>query len=240
VIERLIIFLDDGGVITDPDRRAAAWRRLAGGVLASLLGGSAEAWGEAHHVVTTRLFALDQARKLAAPDFASFYRAYEVEWIAGMCSLVDLSIPPEAACVTLAQRATAAITSSMRAELPGALDAIRALHRAGYTLHTASGSASDQVAGCLEGMGVRPCFGRLYGADLLNTFKDGPQFYAHLFADASVPPNEALVVDDNADALAWAAQLGARTVQVGATPEPKRAAHIGSLAQLPELLERLM
>ncbi len=103
----------------------------------------------------------------------------------------------------------------MHAALPGATEAIRALHRAGYTLHTASGAAPEQLAGCLDGMGVRGCFGRLYGADLLNTFKEGPEYFARLFADVGVPPITALVIDDSPDALAWAAHVGARTLLVG-------------------------
>jgi HAD superfamily hydrolase (TIGR01509 family) len=218
---RPIIFLDDGGVITDPARRTAAWRRLAGDVFATLLGGDAAAWGEAHRVVTARLFADDRVRMRAAVDFVSFYRAYELEWIAGMHRHMGLPAPSEAACLALAERATAEITARMRAALPGAAEAIRALQRAGYTLHTASGAASEQLAGCLEGMGVRGCFGRLYGTDPINTFKEGPEYYARLFADVGVQPGEALVVDDSLDALAWAAHVGARTLLIG-PPRPAR------------------
>lgn len=236
-----VIFLDDGGVITDPARRTAAWQRLAGDVFASLLGGSVDAgvWGEAHRMVTTRLFADDQMRMQAAVDFVRFYRAYEIEWIAGIHALVGLPTPSEAACLTLAERATAAITTRMQAALPGAAEAIRKLHRAGYLLHMASGAASDQLAGCLGGMGVRGCFGRLYGADLINTFKEGPEYYACLFADVGIQPGEALVVDDSPDALTWAAQTGAKTVLVSRTPHPEMTPLIGSLTELPGLLRRL-
>src|SRR5216684_183689 len=46
----------------------------------------------------------------------------------------------------------------------------------GYALHTASGSCSLELAGYFEGLGVRRCFGRLYGADLIGTFKEGPEY----------------------------------------------------------------
>src|SRR6266550_1340991 len=97
-----------------------------------------------------------------------------------------------------------ASTWRIHAALPGAVEAIRLLHRQGYTLHTASGSCSLELAGSFEGLGVLHCFGRLYGADLVNTFKEGPQYYARLFADAGVQPEEVLVVDDSSDALDWA------------------------------------
>ena len=65
-------------------------------------------------------------------------------------------------------------------------------------------------------MGVRDCFGRLFGPDLIDTHKAGPEFYACLLADAGVAPEAALVVDDNPMVLRWATQVGAKTVLVGA------------------------
>jgi len=103
------------------------------------------------------------------------------------------------------------IIPRVRAAFPGVVDAIRILHRQGYTLHTASGESSLHLASYLDGMGVRECFGRLYGPDLIDTFKEGPQFYERIFADSGITPAEALVVDDSPDAIAWAAQMGAHT-----------------------------
>jgi FMN phosphatase YigB (HAD superfamily) len=45
-----------------------------------------------------------------------------------------------------------------------------------------------------------------------------PEFYERIFADATVTPSDAVVVDDNAEALGWAAQTGARTVLVDSRP----------------------
>ncbi len=116
-----------------------------------------------------------------------------------MCAIVGVPPPTEAESVELARRASASIIRRVRAAIPGAVEAIRTLHTHGYTLHTASGASSDDLAANLEGMGVRDCFGRLYGPDLIDTFKVGPEFYTRLLADASVAPAEALVVDDNPD-----------------------------------------
>jgi hypothetical protein len=75
--------------------------------------------------------------------------------------------------IPLRCRATAFITCRGQAAFPGVTDTIRLLHRQGYALHTASGACSLELAGALEGMGVRRCFGRLYGADLINAFRVG-------------------------------------------------------------------
>jgi FMN phosphatase YigB (HAD superfamily) len=89
-------------------------------------------------------------------------------------------------------------------------------------------------------MGVRECFGRLYGPDLLDCFKTGPDYYARLLADAGVAPANALVVDDSPQALAWAAATGARTVLVGGAAPTRdgQAEQIDSLAKLPALLHQ--
>jgi FMN phosphatase YigB (HAD superfamily) len=121
------------------------------------------------------------------------------------------------------------------------VDAVRLLHACGYALHTASGESSADLQSYLDGMGLRDCFGRLYGPDLIDTFKEGPEYYERLLSDAGVAPAHALVVDDSLHALDWAALAGAQTVLVGTSPSPAtRAMHrIGSLTELPELVERL-
>ncbi len=236
----LNIFLDDGGVITDKQQRAAEFGRLVGVCFVPLLGGTEEAWTRAHRMAVDWLADPQSASLLAAADFVGFYRAYQLRWVAGMCELLDLPTPPEEECLDLASRALAWITRRIQAALPGAVEAIRLLHRQGYALHTASGACSLELVGALEGMGVRRCFGRLYGADLINTFKEGPEYYARLFADVGVQPVEALVVDDSANATRWAAQLGARTVLIGSSPHPETGTtpRLESLAELPAFLRQ--
>ncbi len=236
----LNIFLDDGGVITAKQRRAAEFGRLVGDCFVPLLGGTQEAWTRAHSAVVDRLADPQSLSACASADFVGFYRAYQLRWVAGMCELLGLPTPPEEECLDLAYRALGWITRRIQAALPGAVEAIHLLHRQGYALHTASGSCSLELAGSFKGLGVRRCFGRLYGADLINTFKEGPQYYARLFADAGVQPAEALVVDDSAEATRWAARLGARTVLVSASPHPETGTtpRLESLAELPAFLRQ--
>src|SRR6266566_2509869 len=240
VVPLLNIFLDDGGVITDKQRRAAEFERLVGGSFVPLLGGTEEAWTYSHRAMVDRLAEPQSASALTAADFVSFYRAYQLHWVAEMCELLDLPTPPEEEHLDLAYRALGWITRRIQAALPGAVEAIHLLHRQGYVLHTASGSCSLELAGSCEGMGVRHCFRHLYGADLINTFKEGPEYYARLFADAGVQPEGALVVDDSADATRWAARLGARTVLIGSSPYSQTGltSHLGSLSELPAFLRQ--
>jgi HAD superfamily hydrolase (TIGR01509 family) len=239
---RPVLFLDDGGVMNDNRLRGEQWPPLVAEFFAPRLGGIPEAWAEANRSVITRILepASWQARLQSASDYRNFEYQYELDWISGMCELVNVPIPDEEQCYQLAVEATVAIIPRIRSAFPGAADAIRALHERGYTLYTASGSHSREVDGYLEVMGVRGCFQRLYGADLIDTFKAGPAFYERIFADSGVDPASALVVDDLPHALAWARQVRARTVLVGAAPAAEEEANIriASLAQLPDMIHR--
>jgi HAD superfamily hydrolase (TIGR01509 family) len=243
VTARLMVLLDDGGVMNDNSTRALQWQRLVSEFFVPLLGGPAEAWTHANRVVADRLFepVAWRRRVQAAPDYGSFERAYQVEWLGGMCELVGVGTPPEEECLRLARRAAAFITCRVQAAFPGAVDTIRTLHRQGYTLHMASGESSLDLVGYLQAVGVRECFGRLYGPDLIETLKEGPEYYERLFADLGIAPTDALVVDDSPRAIEWATQVGARTVLVGNSSLPRtgKTVHIGSLVELPAMLQRL-
>ena len=240
---RPIIFLDDGGVMNDNNVRALLWQRFVGEYFVPLLGGSPEAWSRANRVVTDRLFEPDAWRRRvqAAADYRSFDRDYQVEWLGGMCELVGFETPPDEECLYLARHAAAFITRRVQAAFPGVGDTIRALRRQGYMLHTASGESSLDLEGYLQAMGVRDCFGRLYGPDLIDTLKVGPEYYERIFADLGIAAAEALVVDDSPRATRWATQVGARAALVGDSPLPQTGTtvHIGRLVELPATLQRL-
>ena len=236
-----VLFIDDGGVMNDPTPRRAQWQRLLSEFFPPILGGTPEAWAEANRIVAPRLWQGYGLYGRVDVDYLAYDRAYRIAWLGGMCELVDVRVPPEEECIALAHGAAAYVTRRVRSAYPGVVEAIRHLHARGYLLHTASGECSAELAGYLEGMGVRHCFQRLYGPDLVNTLKEGIEYYARIFADAGVAPDEALVVEDNPLALRWAAQAGARTVLVDSagSPEAPAAAVIGSLAELPQVIERL-
>ncbi len=83
VTARLIIFLDDGGVMNDNNTRALQWQRLVSEFFAPLLSGPPDAWSRANRVVADRLFDPGTCRRRvqADLDYRSFERAYQVEWL---------------------------------------------------------------------------------------------------------------------------------------------------------------
>ncbi|HEY7358118.1 MAG TPA: HAD-IA family hydrolase [Ktedonobacterales bacterium] len=240
MMARWVVFLDDGGVMNDPRLRGAQWRRLVAEFFAPRLGGPPEAWAEANRAFTNALFepAAWQNRLQAARDYQDFDYTYQLEWLKSMCSLVGVTTPADAECYSLAFQAAAFITRQVHSAFPGVVEAICVLHQRGYLLHTASGEPSTDLTGYLEAMGVRNCFQRLYGPDLINTLKNGPDYYERAFADAGVQPGEALVLDDSPQAVAWATQAGARAILVSQSLAAQAdVPRITSLAELPGIIE---
>jgi len=238
---RPVLFLDDGGVMNDNRRRGLQWQRMVAEFFAPRLGGPPEAWSRANRIVMSGILepAAWQARLQAASDYRTFDYCYQLDWLRTMCDLVNVPFPPEEVGYPLTLEATAEITRRVRAAFPGASEAIRLLHQQGYLLYTASGEPSTDLANYLSGMGVRACFQRLYGPDLIDTFKAGPAYYERIFADAGVDPQYAVVVDDSLQALDWARQAGARTVLIGtgAAALEEGAVWSASLAELPAIMD---
>jgi len=100
--------------MNDNNTRALQWQRLVSEFFAPLLGGPPEAWSRANRVVADRLFdpGTWRRRAQADPDYRSFERAYQVEWLRGMCELVGVRTPPEEECLRLARRAAAFSTTA--------------------------------------------------------------------------------------------------------------------------------
>ncbi|HLW03034.1 MAG TPA: HAD family hydrolase [Ktedonobacterales bacterium] len=236
-----VVLLDDGGVMNDNRLRGPQWQRLVAEFFAPRLGGASEAWAKANRAVIKAMLEPSawQKRLQSAQNFHYFDRTYQLDWLKDMCTLVGVVAPDDDACYELARQATALIIPQIRSAFPGAVEAIRTLFRRGYQLYTASSGTSTDLAGYLDGMGVRDCFQRLYGPDLINTLKNGSDFYERLFADAGVTPAEALVVDDSPQAVEWATRAGARAVLVGQASAALDDAVlcIASLAELPGILQ---
>lgn len=233
-----VIFLDDGGVLNDNVVRGPQWQRLVAAYCAPRLGGAPAAWAEANGAVISGLLAPEawDALMRSSASYAAYEREYYRRWLGGMCERVGVPRPPDADCLALGVACEAWVIPQVRSAYPGAIEAIRALRAAGFTLHTASGGGSRTLRLYLEGMGVGDCFGRLYGPDLIETFKNGPDYYARILADLGLPAAEALFLDDSPRALAWAATTGARTLLVGERADTGGFEQIGRLAELPAWL----
>lgn len=239
-----VVFLDDGGVLHDNERRAAEWRRLIGEYLTPRLGGDPDAWGEANRVVfDAQMQRFEEWSEVHAQDevYVDFFSSDDeaTRWLTEMCYEIGVRPPVGARCVAMAASTQRYVRSRVDSGFAEAPAAVRALFTAGFTLSTSSGEVSEELAGYMNALGIRDCFrGRLYGPDLIHTHKASPRYYERMLADAGVAPDDALVVDDNPKAIGWATEAGIPAVHLRRSgPEAADATHvIGNLNELLELL----
>lgn len=231
-----VVFLDDGGVLNDNERRAPEWRRLLGAFFAPLLGGTPEAWGDANRVVFGGIWrdweALLARGEEAGPDW---WPAQDARWLAGMCERVGVEVPADIVGTVRASRQY--VMARIDCAYPDAAPAMRAMRDRGVILHLASGGRTDELEPYLRRMGAWELIGRPYGVDLLGVSKTGPRYYERLAADSGIDPRDAIVVDDSATVLEWAAATGFRAVHMDRAERGSRFERIRSLDQLLPLLE---
>lgn len=207
---KTVLFLDDGGVLSDNTRRGAQWRRHLGEFLSREVGGEAATWGHANVPVFERAWAQWLEAMRDGKRLRDAMREYDLFWVRGMAERVGVALPAdEAHVIELARRTVRHVTERVRAFYPDVLPAVRALHARGYALHTASGALEADLDGYLRAEGVRELFGTLYGTDIVDIWKDGPAYYVAIFAHAGVDPHDAVVVDDSQSAVEWARSIGA-------------------------------
>jgi FMN phosphatase YigB (HAD superfamily) len=230
-----VVFLDDGGVLNDNDRRAVEWRRLLGEFFAPRLGGTPEAWGEANRVVYEAIW--DDWRRLqqrGEEPAASWWPDQDERWLGGMCERVGVSMPSDVQATVRASRAH--VMARVDCAYPDAAPAMRAMRALGITLHLASGGRTEELEPYLRRMDAWELIDRPYGTDLLGVNKLSRRYYERIVEDSGVDPRAALVVDSDAEPLEWAESVGFDTVHVDRPGLGSRFRRIASLAELVPLL----
>ena len=199
-------------MLNDNERRAPQWRALLGEYCAPRLGGSPGEWARANVAAFERSWSRFVAHLEQAGDACGVERWTLDDrqvWLGDMCR--EVGVVPPAEGDAFVRGLTAFVNGRVRAEIPGAVEAVRALARRGLLLHMASGGLSWELEPYLRGLGIREHFRGLYGPDLVDRYKNGPHYYTALLADAKTDPAHAVVVEDAAKARAWAAVVGMRS-----------------------------
>ena len=230
-----VVFLDDGGVLNDNERRAPEWRRLLGEYFAPRFGGTPQAWGDANMVVFGGIWADWERAKAGGAELGpDWFPKQDHRWLTGMFDGVGVPWPTDIDGEL--RRSRAHVMANIDCAYPDAAPAVRALRERGVLLHMASGGLSYELAPYLERMGVRDAFDRLYGVDLLGMHKTSRRYYERLAEDSGVAPADAIVVDSHAEPLEWADSVGFRTVHVDRLGTGSRFTRIATLDELLPLL----
>ena len=212
------LFVDKGGVLIDnADDLGPQWRRLIGEFLSTRLGGSASSWGEANVPAFERQVERWRAEmaKHGPADVRGFFAADARLWFLDMCDESSFPRPADDEAERIAAETVAYVKAHLEIRAPRkGLAALRRLRERGLVIHMASGDSHDDLVANLERIGARDLFDRVYGSDLVNTWKFGPEYYRAILTDSGVDAERAAVVDDLPSALAWARECGLRGFRV--------------------------
>jgi FMN phosphatase YigB (HAD superfamily) len=235
------IFLDDGGVLNDNSLRGPQWERLFGEFMVPRFGGNAEAWGEANVQFVIEEGKLMHDGKFFPPgvDPDEVLRQRDDRFTSEIFASVGVE-PPNTSeeRVALAREFHNYGISRVRAEYPGAVEAVRELHGMGYALYTASGGKSVDLRMQLTASGIDDLFTETYGPDIAGIPKGGREFYDSILAHSGVEPSAALFLDDTPNSIRRIVEAGARGVLISTTEqEPDASATLASLTELPGLLK---
>lgn len=212
------LFVDKGGVLIDNEQDLGPqWRRLIGEYLSRRLGGSARAWGEANVPAFERQIGRwrQEMAKRGPADIRGFFAKDARQWFLDMCDAAGFARPAEDQADRIADDTVAYVKAHLDVHSPArGLAALRALKARGLVLHMASGDSHDDLVAFLERIGARDLFDRVYGSDLVRTWKFGPEYYRAVLADSGVDADRAAVVDDQPSAIAWARECGLHAFHV--------------------------
>jgi FMN phosphatase YigB (HAD superfamily) len=241
----LVLFFDFDDTLSEHIPFNLQYVRGMGSALARIYGGDVEEWA-AH--------AADMMVALEA-DYVARFRATPLggycEWLPGMLAravemlFAGMNLPRPEHPETVARLMRREALHSCDALFPGAREAVQTLHQQGYALHMASGNDADHLHAVLHGVGLTPYLDRLYGPDLIDCAKEGPEFYQRILADRNLAPQQALFIDNDPAAIGWAHRVGARAIQVKlltareVETAPGVCAVVTDLQQLPDVIGHL-
>jgi len=128
-----------------------------------------------------------------------------------MCDAIGRERPLDEEAERIAADTVSYVKAHLELRAPQhGLRALRALRERGVVLHMASADAHDELVAFLDQIGARDLFDRVYGSDLVNTWKFGPEYYRAVLADSGVDPERAAGIDDSPNAVSWARECGMR------------------------------
>jgi len=199
--------LDLYGVVVDSERMARGYRERLADLLRAQLGGSREAWLEAHD----RAHA-EYAAKAAATDWDSdawlpLVERLDAEHVVAILDHAGVAWRPTDP-VAYAKDLEFRVMSSVQARYPDARAAFERLRRAGHRIHLATQATDANARGALTGAGLLGAFDGLFTGTTQNARKSRPEYWAGIPSTVGAPPDRCVVVDDRLEYLEAASSFG--------------------------------
>lgn len=239
-----ILFFDFDDTLSEQAVFNLHYVRAIGQILSSRFGGEEAQWAQSaiDMFVTLEAQYIERFREVPI-GYNAWFKTMHTQAMQLLFSSMSMAVPPDAEQLskTTQQRALA----ECDATFPGTRDVIASLIETGYTLHMASGNDSEHLRFALEGTKLAPYFDRLYGPDLIDCAKEGPEFYVRIFQSLKIAPDRAIIIDNDPNAISWAIAVGAQAIQVDflsykQVPTASGAlARIKNFAELPPLLAHI-
>ena len=207
-------------------------------------GGARELWGLANKSVINDFIGkgiptlmIDHKEK----SHQQFIKWFREKWINDMFDYVGVDRPNRADYVKIYYEAAEFVNHRVRSAYPGVIKTIKTLFDKGFNLYTSSGTESIELNYYLEGMGIRYCFKKLYGPDLVNILKVDEKFYNAIMRDLIILPNQAIIIDDKPYFLNQAKKTGANIIQACFSGEFETQFEyaIKNVKELPGIIEEI-
>lgn len=84
-------------------------------------------------------------------------------------------------------------------EIPGAAQAVKALHKKGYTLAVASSSPLRYIEFSMKELGIDSCFTLLFSGEQVKNPKPAPDTFLAAAEKLNVSPKDCIVIEDSAN-----------------------------------------
>src|SRR6266700_2184547 len=99
LVEKPVIFLDDGGVMNDNERRSTQWQRLVGEFFSPRLGGTIADWQRANRIVAEKQIGEFEPvlRENPLLDPVALRCEMNERWLVGMTDFIGLTPPNDRA-----------------------------------------------------------------------------------------------------------------------------------------------
>lgn len=131
-------------------------------------------------------------------------------------------------------------------EMPGMVETVQTLKKAGYTLYLATASERENVRGALTNLGVWDCFQDIFTCTEVGFSKSYTEYYEEVAGRIGVPCKELIMIEDSLHSMVTAKKAGLIVVGVYEESSAGKAkeiqevcdVYLRSLKELPEWLER--